>query len=367
MKRETIINFFTHMVKYGLDASKSFKVAENDVSELGRFGIDAESDVTYYFAHFCGEIGVQGLCLGLSLMTLSDSIQHNNNFKKYYENDGYGVKSYIIDTIKEDYFNPKWVPIAHDGSGNYIGIDCDPGCNGTFGQIINFGRDEEYLYVLSKDIASFFQLLMEESNNNRYLINELDETMKFIKWNLGNHGYESFSLKEQVVSSTCDLDFQFSENWKQTLLKSIENPFTADKISNIKTLNLLKSGINELSPLQYFSGCRKLIGSGIGATDFTPVSQMETLTELHLAKTSLSSLDSILKLGSLKVLSIGNTKVSSISGIQRLKNLTRLSLDNLRLVTIEPLWELKKLKELSLSGTSGYDITEVSNLIALER
>ena len=44
--------------------------------------------------------------------------------------------------IKEDAFNPKWIPFLGPDEDNYVGLDLDPGPAGSKGQVINFGADE---------------------------------------------------------------------------------------------------------------------------------------------------------------------------------------------------------------------------------
>lgn len=57
--------------------------------------------------------------------------------------------------IKKKYFHTKWIPLLSDFGGNYIGIDLDPDTEGTKGQIIIFGRDEEDMMVLSNSWEEF--------------------------------------------------------------------------------------------------------------------------------------------------------------------------------------------------------------------
>lgn len=63
--------------------------------------------------------------------------------------------------IKKKYFNPNWIPILFDNLGNYIGIDLDPDVNGTVGQVINFGRDEEEMFVIADSLEQFFNFNLE--------------------------------------------------------------------------------------------------------------------------------------------------------------------------------------------------------------
>lgn len=66
--------------------------------------------------------------------------------------------------IKKKYFNYKWIPIFSDYGGNFIGMDLDPDVNGKRGQIINFGRDEEDMYVMADDLEQFFDLILNQLN-----------------------------------------------------------------------------------------------------------------------------------------------------------------------------------------------------------
>jgi cell wall assembly regulator SMI1 len=66
--------------------------------------------------------------------------------------------------IKKKYFYHKWLPLFSDYGGNYIGIDLDPDKNGTKGQVINFGRDEQDMFVLAENLESFFDKMITEIN-----------------------------------------------------------------------------------------------------------------------------------------------------------------------------------------------------------
>lgn len=77
--------------------------------------------------------------------------------------------------IRKKYFHFKWLPIFSDYGGNYIGIDLDPDTKGAKGQVINFGRDEENMFVLAENLNSFFDKILDELNQpvNRLLNSEI--------------------------------------------------------------------------------------------------------------------------------------------------------------------------------------------------
>ncbi|HEY9060006.1 MAG TPA: SMI1/KNR4 family protein [Pseudobacteroides sp.] len=63
--------------------------------------------------------------------------------------------------VRKVYVNRKWIPFAHDQEGNYIGIDLDPDENGTVGQIINYGSDENRKYVIAKSLREFLFIMVK--------------------------------------------------------------------------------------------------------------------------------------------------------------------------------------------------------------
>ena len=73
-----------------------------------------------------------------------------------------------LGAIKQQYFNRAWIPFATDGSGNFVGVDLDPGENGSRGQVINFGRDDLEMFVIAPDIAGFLATLRHLTEEGPY-------------------------------------------------------------------------------------------------------------------------------------------------------------------------------------------------------
>jgi cell wall assembly regulator SMI1 len=75
--------------------------------------------------------------------------------------------------VKPMYCNAAWIPIAHDGSGNLMGLDLDPDVLGQVGQMIAFGRDEDTKRVLAPSFEVFVDTLaawLERAKwNGKYL------------------------------------------------------------------------------------------------------------------------------------------------------------------------------------------------------
>ena len=77
-------------------------------------------------------------------------------------------ESYPYGAIKPTYINLQWIPFTHDGSGNHLGIDLDPGVDGVVGQVINFGTDENNKFVLAPSLTDFMSWMLVQYRSGNY-------------------------------------------------------------------------------------------------------------------------------------------------------------------------------------------------------
>ncbi|AFR98136.2 glucan synthesis regulatory protein [Cryptococcus neoformans C23] len=100
--------------------------------------------------------GSGGLFYGLYFLPLEE-VMREWAFWRYAEDDPtVGGNPAILATmasvppqwIKTVYACKGWVPLLSDRTGNYVGVDLDPGPNGSWGQVIVFGRDFDRKCVL---------------------------------------------------------------------------------------------------------------------------------------------------------------------------------------------------------------------------
>lgn len=84
-------------------------------------------------------------------------------------------------SMRLKYFHVKWLPLIHDGGGNYIGVDLDPGQQGVKGQIIVFGRDEEDMFVVSRSWEDFLDLLILKLDEKAASFREHQHLHDFLK------------------------------------------------------------------------------------------------------------------------------------------------------------------------------------------
>lgn len=130
---------------------------------------------------------INGFLVGLNVYSLADMYKEWKQWREFDSNTELNYfeyySSFPIESIKRRYTNPGWIPLAHDGYSNYIGVDLDPDRKGVFGQVINFGRDENDKTVLAKSIKSFLVILTNlqkemviiKTKQNSLYINSDDE------------------------------------------------------------------------------------------------------------------------------------------------------------------------------------------------
>ncbi|RZA08837.1 MAG: beta-1 3-glucan biosynthesis protein [Proteobacteria bacterium] len=82
--------------------------------------------------------------------------------------------------IKSGAFTGAWIPFTNDWAGNHFALDLDPGAKGTYGQVINFGRDQGELFVVAKSFNDFLAWLIElYEAGNFELVKDGDQAIFF--------------------------------------------------------------------------------------------------------------------------------------------------------------------------------------------
>lgn len=97
-----------------------------------------------------------GIFYGLQLLPLDEAMREWTYWRQVEADPSTGANPAVLATmasippkwIKSEYASRGWVPLLSDRSGNYVGIDLDPGPEGSWGQVIIFGRDFDRKCVL---------------------------------------------------------------------------------------------------------------------------------------------------------------------------------------------------------------------------
>lgn len=78
------------------------------------------------------------------------------------EFEGDGMELEADAKIKPMLWNPKWIPIADNGGGDYVCLDTDPSDDGTVGQVLYFYHDWGNRSVTANSLFGFLETCMIE-------------------------------------------------------------------------------------------------------------------------------------------------------------------------------------------------------------
>lgn len=74
--------------------------------------------------------------------------------------------------VKQDWWNAAWIPFTHNGGGDHLCIDLDPGTEGVAGQIIEMWHDEGSRPVLAPSFEAFLSAYVDSLDAGDYLFDE---------------------------------------------------------------------------------------------------------------------------------------------------------------------------------------------------
>ncbi|CQR56554.1 SMI1/KNR4 family protein [Paenibacillus riograndensis] len=128
-----------------------------------QLGFPLPEEVEELYRIHNGQNHMYGIVFGLDFLSLTELCRKWNDWKELIDSEGpEGLEelgglctSAPPGAIQTVYANLRWIPLFYDGSGNAVGVDLDPGEQGSMGQIINFGRDEDNKLVLAPNLAAF--------------------------------------------------------------------------------------------------------------------------------------------------------------------------------------------------------------------
>ena len=83
-----------------------------------------------------------------------------------------GIKSEPTTTIRDDWWNARWIPITWDGAGNHHCLDLDPTTENAMGQIIDFWHDDPTRSVEAGSFGSWISDYLEKCEAGKYVYSE---------------------------------------------------------------------------------------------------------------------------------------------------------------------------------------------------
>lgn len=77
-----------------------------------------------------------------------------------------------VGPIRAGWWNEKWIPITHDGSGDYDCLDLAPAEGGQVGQVIDFWHDDATREVKAPSFTAWFAGFIEGCESGRFVFSD---------------------------------------------------------------------------------------------------------------------------------------------------------------------------------------------------
>ena len=71
-----------------------------------------------------------------------------------------GIKSEPDEGVRDDWWNPRWIPFTHDGGGNHLCLDLEPSEGGTVGQVITMWHDSEKRKIKFPSFTAWLEMVL---------------------------------------------------------------------------------------------------------------------------------------------------------------------------------------------------------------
>jgi cell wall assembly regulator SMI1 len=151
-------------------------------SDIEQLEIIIEKKLPEEFVQFCSvhngqdeEKGREGLIPNAEeLLSTHDIIGQYKIWKSLldngdFEDDGEPFTSDPDKGVKDNWWNPFWVPFTYDGSGNHICIDLDPAPGGNIGQVIRMWHDSAYRELYASSFGEFISNYISGLETGKYV------------------------------------------------------------------------------------------------------------------------------------------------------------------------------------------------------
>jgi len=144
--------------------------------------------------------------------------------------------------------------------------------------------------------------------------------------------------------------------------KSTDEVILSTELAELRHLEAMSAGINDLSGLEHCINLASLQLWGNNLSDISPLSSLEGLTSLNLDENQLDDVSPLSSLKNLINLTLAGNPISDISPLSYLENLEVLDLASCKIRDISPVSRLTRLRILCLQENRIKDISCLSSL-----
>ena len=109
---------------------------------------------------------------GYELLSLDRMVDEWRMWKQLLDERDLDYESEPQGPIRTDWWNPLWIPIASDGSGNHLCLDLAPTPAGYLGQISSMWHDGPERELISNSFAEGLEQLADDFQAGKYVLAE---------------------------------------------------------------------------------------------------------------------------------------------------------------------------------------------------
>lgn len=136
------------------------------------------NDVRETYAIYNGD-NKQCVLPGGYLMDLSEVSKTWKMFKTPFDEGLFeGSETTPEGPIKPDWWNPRWIPVLHNGGGDYHCIDMDPAPGGSVGQFFKFQHETGPSNVLALSFGEFLEDFANDLEAKKYVFDTEQGTVR---------------------------------------------------------------------------------------------------------------------------------------------------------------------------------------------
>lgn len=155
-------------------------------------GLELPEEVRELFRGHDGQTSARvGLAAGFHFVSLHEAQKLMHDWAATRAQLGESIKdldracsSQPREAIQRKYSLPGWMPLLRDNEGNAIGVDLQPASEGRFGQVINFGRDEDEKFVLFPSATELMEWLATQLEADQVVLDPHDQVVCHAKGRL---------------------------------------------------------------------------------------------------------------------------------------------------------------------------------------
>lgn len=131
-------------IRWPLSDDLNPPATDADITTLEQqLGVTLPADYVQVLRQHNGQRGLaDGLFDGQEFLSTQNVLAQWQIWKGLHDTGAFnGQRSSPAPGVRDDWWNPRWIPFTHDGSGNHLCLDLDPAEGGTVGQVITVWHD----------------------------------------------------------------------------------------------------------------------------------------------------------------------------------------------------------------------------------